>query len=308
VPAEDWHPISPERKPRARRALRDEYERWIAHGQLLLTPDGGWPLGPPASTGETWSAIVYLLAIASDRIGRHSHATRSVTPPSPRTGVQSLADRARDAIERLAAAVIHTLADQIDETVLLSEASELVDEIADEDNGVVHASDAIGSLLHAQLVCAEDQHQLPDSERAGAAVRILAPLLAQHACLRRSAHPPVPGKIVSTPPPLDIAAVVAYCEQRVPPHALHQVRMQAVVERHAVTLVERRAPWRPDFGPEWTTSPVARVRWSVSRREWTLFCHDRNQRWHRYPHTQPSSEIATLLSEIDRDPTGIFWG
>jgi len=98
-----------------------------------------------------------------------------------------------------------TRSDQINETVLLSEASALVDEIADEDNGVVHASDALGSLLHAQLVGADGPAQLPDSERAGAAVRILAPLLAQHSCLRRSAHPPVRGKILSTPPPLDIA-------------------------------------------------------------------------------------------------------
>ena len=55
---------------------------------------------------------------------------------------------------------------------------------------------------------------------------------------------------VAAPPPLDIAAVIAYCEQRVPPHALYQVRMEAVVDRHAVTLVERRAPWRPEFGPD----------------------------------------------------------
>jgi hypothetical protein len=113
---------------------------------------------------------------------------------------------------------------------------------------------------------------------------------------------------VAAPPPLDIAAVIAYCEQRVPPHALYQVRMEAVVDRHAVTLVERRAPWRPEFGPEWTRSPVARLRWSVSGREWTLFWRDRNHRWHRYKYTAPTTEIARLLEEIDRDPTGIFWG
>ena len=113
---------------------------------------------------------------------------------------------------------------------------------------------------------------------------------------------------MNAPPPLDIAAVTAYCEQRVPPHALHQVRMQAIVERHALTLVERRAPWRPESGPEWTTSPVARLRWSVSRRDWTLYWRDRNHRFHRYPDTDPTADSATLLDEIDRDSTGIFWG
>ena len=112
----------------------------------------------------------------------------------------------------------------------------------------------------------------------------------------------------AAPPPLDVAAVIAYCDQRVPQHALYQVRMEAVVDRHAVTLVERRAPWRPEFGPDWTRSPVARLRWSVSRREWTLFWRDCNHRWHRYKYTAPTTEIARLLEEIDRDPTGIFWG
>jgi hypothetical protein len=50
------------------------------------------------------------------------------------------------------------------------------------------------------------------------------------------------------------------------------------------------------------------VRWSVSRRDWTLFWRDRNQRWHRYDYAAPTAEIATLLNEIDSDPTGIFWG
>jgi len=50
------------------------------------------------------------------------------------------------------------------------------------------------------------------------------------------------------------------------------------------------------------------VRWSVSRREWTLYWRDRNQRWHRYDSAAPTSAIAALLEAMDRDPTGIFWG
>jgi hypothetical protein len=80
--------------------------------------------------------------------------------------------------------------------------------------------------------------------------------------------------------------------------------MEAVVDRHAVTLVERRAPWRPEFGPEWTSSPMARLQWNVSRRDWTLYWRDRNHRWHRYEYS-PTTEIAELLEEIARNPTGI---
>jgi hypothetical protein len=114
--------------------------------------------------------------------------------------------------------------------------------------------------------------------------------------------------IASVLPGLDVAAVRAYCEQAVPPHALHQVRMETVLTRGAVTIVERRAPWREDFGPEWSTAGIARLRYTAARDQWTLYWRDRNARWHRYHRIEPSRDITTLLQEIDSDPTCIFWG
>ena len=99
-----------------------------------------------------------------------------------------------------------------------------------------------------------------------------------------------------------------YCEQRIPPHALDRVRLEAVESRGAVTIVERRAPWREDYGPEWTASGVARLRYTAKRGKWALFWRDRNARWHRYDLIQPASDIMILVDEIDRDPTCIFWG
>jgi hypothetical protein len=109
-------------------------------------------------------------------------------------------------------------------------------------------------------------------------------------------------------PGLDVAAIRHYCEQRIPPHALHQVRVEAEVSRGAVTIVERRAPWRADYGPDWTTSGVARLRYTAKRGEWAIYWRDRNARWHIYDLVDPSADITVLLDEIDRDPTGIFWG
>ena len=50
-----------------------------------------------------------------------------------------------------------------------------------------------------------------------------------------------PGGLIlgSVLPGLDVAAVRAYCEQIVPPHALHEVRVETIVTRGAVTIVER---------------------------------------------------------------------
>ena len=109
-------------------------------------------------------------------------------------------------------------------------------------------------------------------------------------------------------PGLDVAAIRHYCEQRVPPHAIDEVRVEAVVDARAVTIVERRPPWREDYGPEWTTLGIARLRYTAKRGEWTLYWRDRNERWHRYDLIDASPDITVLLEEIDQDPTCIFWG
>ena len=109
-------------------------------------------------------------------------------------------------------------------------------------------------------------------------------------------------------PGLDVAAVRHFCEQRVPPHALHQVRVELVPTRGAVTIVERRAPWREHYGPEWTSRGVARLRYTAKTGLWMLFWSDRNGRWHRYDLIDPTSELRALIAEVDQDPTCIFWG
>jgi hypothetical protein len=109
-------------------------------------------------------------------------------------------------------------------------------------------------------------------------------------------------------PGLDVAVIRHYCEQRVPPRALHQVRVEADVGDRTVTVTECRAPWREDFGPEWTRRGIARFRYTAKHEHWTLYWSDRNQRWHKYDLVAPTRDMLALLDELDRDPTCIFWG
>lgn len=92
-------------------------------------------------------------------------------------------------------------------------------------------------------------------------------------------------------PGLDVAAIRHYCEQRVAPHALHQVRVEAQVNARSVTIVERRAPWREDYSPEWTTLGIARLRYVAKTGLWTLYWRDRNQRWHL--HAWPATHVTS---------------
>lgn len=39
-----------------------------------------------------------------------------------------------------------------------------------------------------------------------------------------------------------------------------------------------------------------------------LYWRDRNLKFHRYDLIEPTANVTELLTEIDRDPTGIFWG
>ncbi|MGD9530306.1 MAG: DUF3024 domain-containing protein [Dehalococcoidia bacterium] len=75
-----------------------------------------------------------------------------------------------------------------------------------------------------------------------------------------------------------------------------------------LTIIEHRAPWREDRGPDWTSFPVARLRYTAVDRSWTLYWRDRNLRFHLYDRVVPSRRVEALLDEIDDDPTGIFWG
>jgi Protein of unknown function (DUF3024) len=63
----------------------------------------------------------------------------------------------------------------------------------------------------------------------------------------------------------------------------------------------------PDDG-EWMRLIVARMRYRSADRTWQLYWPDRDQRLHLYDMCAPSTRVDDLLAEIDRDPTGIFWG
>jgi hypothetical protein len=66
--------------------------------------------------------------------------------------------------------------------------------------------------------------------------------------------------LMALPELVELAAVrqvEEFCDSRVPEHARDQVRLEFVVRGNSITLVERRAPWRPDYGPDWSSLDIA---------------------------------------------------
>jgi hypothetical protein len=109
-------------------------------------------------------------------------------------------------------------------------------------------------------------------------------------------------------PDLDVLRVQRWCAARVPEQARHQVRVECDISPRHLTIVERRAPWREDYGPDWTSRPIARLTHTTATKFWTLYRTDRNLRFRAYDLLSPSTRVADLLAEIDRDPIGAFWG
>ena len=93
-----------------------------------------------------------------------------------------------------------------------------------------------------------------------------------------------------------------------PEHARDQIRLEVDVTDRTITILECRPPWRPEYGPDWSRFPIARLRYTKSRNRWSLYRRDSNLEFHEYDLADPSPDVQDLLDEIDRDPTNIFWG
>jgi hypothetical protein len=101
-------------------------------------------------------------------------------------------------------------------------------------------------------------------------------------------------------------ALDMFCD-RVPPHARDQIVYEYRFRGNAVTVYERRPPWRGGEG-EWSKIPVARFKYDPEDQTWTLQCADRNSRWHVYRGFERVRRFQDLVDEVNRDRTGIFFG
>jgi Protein of unknown function (DUF3024) len=109
------------------------------------------------------------------------------------------------------------------------------------------------------------------------------------------------------PIPRDASRLVQlFCDKRIPPS--DAIRLEVKTRRNQITIVERRPPWRPEAGAEWSSLPVAKLDWDPDGELWSLRCADSNGRWHRYDEVPPSRDLGTQLVGLDRDPSGMFWG
>ena len=100
--------------------------------------------------------------------------------------------------------------------------------------------------------------------------------------------------------------LASFCERKVPRHVRDQVRLVPEVAGLKALLIEERAPF--NGGEHWTRMPIAQFRLDAGTGLWSLYCSDRNSRWHPYRQAEPARDIGALIHAIDTDTTGIFFG
>jgi hypothetical protein len=90
---------------------------------------------------------------------------------------------------------------------------------------------------------------------------------------------------------LDVARAQRWCADRTPADLRDQVRPECQIAPGHLTIVDRRPPWPEDLGPEWSSLPVARVRYTAATKTWTLYWPDRNSRFHLHDLVPPSKQV-----------------
>src|SRR5438128_5648535 len=100
-------------------------------------------------------------------------------------------------------------------------------------------------------------------------------------------------------------ALRRFCD-KVPVEIRHHLTRDFRFVRSDVELLERRP--RFEVGGRHVEHIVAKFRYNAKRGCWTLLWSDRNLRWHTYDGFEERRDFLELLAEVERDPTGIFFG
>lgn len=96
------------------------------------------------------------------------------------------------------------------------------------------------------------------------------------------------------------------CELPPDPAIRSQLQIGVRLEGQSAVLFEMRPAFRKPG--EWLEEPVAKFTHVKKSKKWRLLCMLRDLKWHTYEPLPEAPELAPLVEEVHKDPTGIFWG
>lgn len=125
-------------------------------------------------------------------------------------------------------------------------------------------------------------------------------------------HPPRRRSAAPAPMPERERARAArllqnFTKRKVPPQLRREVRLELSWRGNAITLYERRPPWRGRLTDEWTKLPTAQFRYEGASGVWRLYWRRATGRWAEY-RERPKRDIAAVIRAVEEDRFGAFWG
>ena len=96
------------------------------------------------------------------------------------------------------------------------------------------------------------------------------------------------------------------CRRRSPAHIRDQLRFEYEIDRHSVIMWEVRPVWNNPS--QETRMGVAKFRYSRSTNKWKLYWMRADLKWHAYNTDRNTSDLDALVSEVEHDQHGAFFG
>jgi len=100
--------------------------------------------------------------------------------------------------------------------------------------------------------------------------------------------------------------VGTFCDNRVPARARDQLKVGFRIEGQAIFIFESRPRW--DKPSRWLDLDFAKITYVNSRRIWKLYWKRASGKWNQYkPHFE-SKDLGKLITTINEDQFGCFFG
>lgn len=58
----------------------------------------------------------------------------------------------------------------------------------------------------------------------------------------------------------------------------------------------------------WAENPIAKFQYDPDTLGWQLYSMRATGKWEKYPEKEPTNNLRSLIKEIEKDPSRVFWG
>jgi hypothetical protein len=100
--------------------------------------------------------------------------------------------------------------------------------------------------------------------------------------------------------------VGGFCEGGIHDHQRCQIKVLYEVHGYDVEIIESR-PF--SIGSQlWAENPIAKFQYDPDTLGWQLYSMRATGNWEKYPEKEPTNNLRSLIKEIEKDPSRVFWG